>query len=252
VLFNFLCSDCLTPGDIQESYADNFNALESDSDMTLLDRRLQAAVDTIVDWATRKKLMIAPHESQVTLFTSWNKQLITRPDISIAGIPVPLVFHPKILGITFDSLLTFRYHLIDILLKMSQWLNILRAVSGSTWGHNRETLLTYRALVESVINYSCAIWFPVCKPSNVQKLQFVQNAAMGLITGCHKAASEDHLHAETELMPVADHLAMLCTQFLASYMRTAHPLHEVVKLPPGPRCNAKDRPMKENSVLQIW
>jgi hypothetical protein len=59
------------------------------------------------------------------------------------------------------------------------------------------------------------------------------------------AAPIDHLHAETKLMPVADHLAMLCVQFMASCMRPSHPSHELVKLPPGPRRNAQGRPLKE-------
>jgi hypothetical protein len=55
----------------------------------------------------------------------------------------------------------------------------------------------------------------------------------------------DHLHAETKLMPVADYLAMLCVQFLASCMRPSHSLHEFVKLPPGPRWNAHGSPLKK-------
>jgi hypothetical protein len=68
---------------------------------------------------------------------------------------------------------------------------------------------------------------------------------MRLIMGCHKAAPVDHLHAETKLMPVADHLAILCVQFLASCMRPSHPSYELVKLLPGPRRNAQGRPLKE-------
>jgi hypothetical protein len=68
---------------------------------------------------------------------------------------------------------------------------------------------------------------------------------MRLITGCHKARDIDHLHTETKLMPVAAHLNVLCTQFLSSCLRPSHPSHGVVKLPPGPRRNAKGRPLKE-------
>jgi hypothetical protein len=46
-------------------------------------------------------------------------------------------------------------------------------------------------------------------------------------------------------MPVAEHLSMLCAQFLANCLRPSHPSHEVVQIPPGPRTNASGRPMKE-------
>jgi hypothetical protein len=68
---------------------------------------------------------------------------------------------------------------------------------------------------------------------------------MRLIEGCHKAASISHLHAETKLMPVAEHLTMLCIQFLARCLSLSHPSHQTVLLPPGPRKNANGLPMKE-------
>jgi hypothetical protein len=242
VLSNFFVSDCLS---LAESYADDFN-IESDADLTLLSQKLQANVDAVVKWAIQKKLTIAPAKSQVTLFTPRNKQFGERLQISIEGVHVPLNLNPKILGLTFDPMLTFRNHLLDIAAKASQCLNILCAVCGFNWGHNKETLLlTYRALMELVMSYDCAVWFPNSKPTNIQKLQFTQNAAMRLITGCHKAAPVDHLHVETKLMPVADHLAMHCIQFLASCMRSSHPSNELVKLPPGPRRNAQGRHFKE-------
>jgi hypothetical protein len=152
----------------------------------------------------------------------------------------------KFLGVTFDRMYTFYYHILDIYTKACQRLNILRAMSGSAWGHDEQTLIiTYKALIESVLSYSCAVWFPNTKPTNIQKLQFVRNSAMQLITGCHKAAIINHFHSETKFMPVAAHLSMLCTKFLASCLCTSHPSHNVVKLPPGPRCNAPGRPLKE-------
>ena len=95
------------------------------------------------------------------------------------------------------------------------------------------------------MSYTAAIWYPNSKPSNVEKLQFIQNSAMRLITGCHKASSIDHLLTESKLMPVAEHLSMLCAQFLASCLRPTHPSYETVKIPTGPRTNASGRPMKE-------
>jgi hypothetical protein len=134
----------------------------------------------------------------MTLFTPWTKQVNVRPDIFINGVVVPLFKTPKILGVIFDTLFTFGPHIAAIAAKANQRLNILKAVSGSNWGHDKATLLiTYKALVELVFSYAAAIWYPNAKLSNVAKLQFVQNSAMRLITDCHKASFIAHLHAET-------------------------------------------------------
>jgi hypothetical protein len=101
-LFNFFISDCLSMSDILSSYADNFSALESDADLETLSRKLQEAVTPIVEWAARKKLTIAPAKLQVTLFTPFNKEYNSRPEVAIDGVDVPLYKFPKILGVTLD------------------------------------------------------------------------------------------------------------------------------------------------------
>jgi hypothetical protein len=82
-------------------------------------------------------------------------------------------------------------------------------------------------------------------------MQFIQNAALRLITGCHKASNISHLHAEAKLLPVAEHLSMLCAQFLASCMRSFHPSHDIVRIPPGPRTNKYGRPLKETLLSRF-
>jgi hypothetical protein len=142
--FNFVASDCPAIADILESYTDDFIVMESDSDLAELDRKLQASLTPIVEWAVRKKLCFAPS----------SKQYRTRPDISVDGIDVPLNQYPKILGVIFDPQFSFWYHILAIVAKCSQRLNLLKAVCGSTWGHDKQMLLiTYKALVESVISY---------------------------------------------------------------------------------------------------
>jgi hypothetical protein len=106
--------------------------VESDCDLAALDRKLQDSLTPIVEWAARKKLTIAPTKSQVMLFS---------PEIKIDNVDVPLNQFPKILGVTFDPQFSFRYHILAIVAKCSQRLNLLKAVCGSTWGHNTQMLL---------------------------------------------------------------------------------------------------------------
>ena len=69
------------------------------------------------------------------------------------------------------------------------------------------------------------------KPSTTTRLQSIQNSAMRLVSGSHKMASENHLHSETKMLPVRDHLSMLSAQYLASASRPDHPAHEPVSRP---------------------
>ena len=120
-------------------------------------------------------------------------------------------------------------------------------VSNNTWGFDMETLLlTYNTVIKPSFSYIVPIWGPNIKPSNVAKLQSCQNRGLRLVTGCHQATSVSHLHNETGVLPIQTRIDMLCSQFLASAMRTDHPSHETVLRHPGPRVNAKTgRPLKE-------
>jgi hypothetical protein len=148
--------------------------------------------------------------------------------------------------VTYDTQFTFGPHTDDKKTQSSQRVLTVSAVGGTTWGFDKETmLLTYKALVLPVFSYSPAVWVPNTKPSNIKKLQLVQNRCLRCITGCHQAASIDHLHEEAGILPVQDRLDMLCAQFLASAMRPMHPSHELVFLPPGPKKKKYGRPLKE-------
>jgi hypothetical protein len=204
-LFNFFVSDCPLLTNILLLYADYFSALESDSDLESLCWKLQEGITPITEWAARKKLKIAADKSQVILFTPHNLQFNSQPDVSINCVNVPLCRSPKILGVTFDTMFCFHKHILEIVAKATKRINLIKALSGSSWGQDKETLLlTFKALVESVFNYTAAIWFLNCKPSNIAKLETIQNEAMRLITGCHKASSIKNLHAECKLLPVVD------------------------------------------------
>jgi len=55
----------------------------------------------------------------------------------------------------------------------------------------------------------------------------VQNKALRPATGCHASASADHVHAETQILPVHQHLCLLATQLFARAMQEHHPSHAI-------------------------
>ena len=102
--------------------------------------------------------------------------------------------------------------------------NILKALAGTSWGQQKETIiLTYQALGRSVINYAAPIWAPVINDTTWKYLETPQNEAQRIATGCHKMAHTDHLHTETKLLPVKYHSELLAKQYWLSCHRPYHP-----------------------------
>ena len=96
-------------------------------------------------------------------------------------------------------------------------------------------MATYKSLISSLITYACPIWYPNISHTSVNKLQVLQNSALRIATGCVKMTSSDHLHSETKVLKVEEHLKMISFQLLATCLQPNHPSRQVVIADPGPR-----------------
>ena len=63
--------------------------------------------------------------------------------------------------------------------------NVLKALAGSNWGSDKETLLTtYQAIGRSILSYSCRVWTRSPMDTNWSRRQRAQNSALTIATGC--------------------------------------------------------------------
>ena len=68
---------------------------------------------------------------------------------------------------------------------MGPGMNIFKALAGTTWCQQSETLiLTHKSLLRSIIHYAAPVWYPNASRSNVEKLQKVKNNALCIALGC--------------------------------------------------------------------
>ncbi|CAG2101114.1 unnamed protein product, partial [Medioppia subpectinata] len=143
---------------------------------------------------------------------------------------------PSILGQQFDPKLTSSNNTRRKLTKTSRRLNSLKALTSSTWGQDKESLsLLYKQYIRPILEYSSPAWFPSLSPSNLKLLQTQQNKALRIITGCTLMTPIDHLHHETKILPLSDHLNMIGTQFFAKLTNPYHPANHLTLPPPCPR-----------------
>ena len=87
---------------------------------------------------------------------------------------------------------------------------MLKALTRSSWGHEKETLLmSYNAVGKSIVSYAAPVWSTNGSYSSFKKIQTAQSAALRTVTGAHKMASIDHLHQESLTLKVKDHSGMI-------------------------------------------
>ena len=149
-------------------------------------------------------------ESKTVVLAPWTKQVDQRLDVAIDDVTVPTVKNPRLLGVLLDPTFTFNAHAVHVARKCSSRLNLMRALSDTSFGHDKEVLLsTYKTYIRSVMDYAAPVVFPNYSASSIKRLQLIQNKALRLALGCHTAASVDHLHWEALELPVGDHLRLL-------------------------------------------
>src|SRR5437867_11444683 len=108
--------------------------------------------------------------------------------------------------------------------KADSSIRILKALTSTSWGKQKETLLaTYKTLVLPVIEYASTIWSPVISDTNLHKLQTTQNNALRVITGCTSDTNTQHLHQETKTLPLSNHLKLHASQLKQKPQLHTHP-----------------------------
>ena len=237
-LFNLYMSKMpQPPGNIKlVTYADDSNTLNSGTNINKICEDLNVYLDTLDTWFKSRNLFISPAKSSATLFTTSPHEVNLQLPIRINNEVVPTVKQPKFLGITFDNTMSFSYHTSNLKSRLQGKNNVLKALTGTTWGKDKEVLTTtYKAIGQSLINYGCPVWTPNLHDSHWKTLQTCQNSALKIITGCHKIASFEHIHSETKIMPVRDHCEMLSEQYLLATQQETHPNSIDLSSPPPAR-----------------
>ena len=131
--------------------------------------------------------LISAPKSSVTLFTPVPAQANTLPKIKIADSELPLVRSPKLIGVYLDTFFLFKKHCVQVTNRVSKRNNVLKALAGTNWGQQNETLLmTYKALGRSIANYAAPVWSINASESNIGKVQRAQN----------EASSHDHIRCQ--------------------------------------------------------
>ena len=218
-LFSFYLADMPRPTEPVKRicYADDITVCASGVKIPELKHKIIGYLTEMSCFLRDNLLLISTPKSTVTMFTSDTMQANTHPKIEISDAELPLVRKPKLPGVYLDTFFSFNVHCVQVANRVNKINNVLKA----HWGQQRETLLlTYKALGRSMDNYAEPVWKTDASYTSLEKIQRTENEALRIITGSHKMSSIDHLHSETKILLVKDHLNLLAVQYLVHWLDT--------------------------------
>ena len=217
-------------------YAVDITVWASGVEISELEHKVNIYLTEMSRFLRENSLLISATKSSVTLFTPDPTQANTHPKIKIADSELPLVRRPKLLGVYLDTFFSFNKHCVQVANRVSKRNNVLKALAGTNWGQQKETLLlTYKALGRSITNYDAPVWSTNASHTSLGKIQRTHNEALRIFTGSHKMSSIDHFHSETKIILVKDHLNLLSAQYLVHCLDTEIICHHITTMDHPPR-----------------
>ena len=122
-------------------YADDITVWASGPKIPQLESMINKYLRDVSIYLKDNSLLISAPKSTVTLFTPDKHQFQTHPNITLEDTQLPLECSPKILGVIMDTSLSFHKHCNYVSERIDKRNNMLKALAGSSWGQEKETLL---------------------------------------------------------------------------------------------------------------
>ena len=145
---------------------------------------IQPYLHKIYEWAITNNLYINTEKTITTLYTPDPAEYSTTLSLKLNNQTLPTTKHPKILGITLDPKLTFSQHINVTIIKAKQTLNILKALTSTKWGKQKELIVSiFKTFTQTILEYANTIWSPIISNTNIKNLQTIQNTALRIATG---------------------------------------------------------------------
>ena len=241
-LFNIYMSDLPTPPrDIHvTTYADDITIYSSDKNYTIAQQRLQPYLEDVQTWTKANDLKLNASKTMTTLFTPDPAEYRDELSLQLDNTRLPTIRNPKILGLTFDPKLTFNEHIKTSKDKAEKTINILKALTSTHWGKNKETLInTYKTVTRPILEYAGTIYAPIISDKQLTALQVTQNQGLRIATGCTSDTNINHIHDETKILPIEKHLRLHSSQLRQKASHPDHPLHRLTTQPQPPRLKKK-------------
>ena len=251
-LFKYYIADMPmpTPPVKRVCYADDITVWISGPKIPQLESMINSYLRDVGIYMKENSLLISAPKSTVALFTPNKHQFQTHLDITLENTQLPLERIPKILGVIMDPPLSFHKHCNYVLDRIDKRNNMLKALAGSSWGQEMETLLlTYNALGKSITSYAAPVWSTNAGDTIFKKIQTAHNVALGTLTGAHTMASIDHLHQESLTLNVKDHSDMLSAQYFVNRLEENHVCHDITTQEPRPKPMKKTLLFKHHSTV---
>ena len=151
-------------------FADDSSLWKSGRNFHKIIKSLQTKLDQVEKWCEKWGFILSQEKTIAVIFSRKRGESNHTPNLILNGEPIEWKNEVKFLGTIFDSRLTWASNINHIVKKCQKRINLMRCLTGSTWGADKKCLLIiYKALIRSVTDYGCVAYNTVS--DNIKSLR---------------------------------------------------------------------------------
>ena len=173
---------------------------------------LQQSLTELENWAKNWGFRFSVCKTKALIFS--HKKIENQLNLKLNNQDIEYVSQFKFLGLIFDNKFTWNAHVNYIEANCNKRMNLLKFVSGTKWGVNRNSLYKlYTAFILSKIDYGCEFYYSTSQ-QNRYKLDQIQYKCLRLCTGAFKSTPINILLITNKEKPLEIRRKELQTKFL--------------------------------------
>jgi ribonuclease HI len=203
LLFILMNNDFPTINDLTTQtslFADDSAIWKSGRNLKTLYTAIQNQLNKISAWCMKWGFIINTKKTVAMIFT--RRRIKENTVLMLNKKPITKVTQAKFLGLIFDPKLTWNNHINYLVAKCQSRINLLRSLSGQTWGASKKALLSvYRTLIRSKLDYGSEL-FHTASQYLLKKLDVIQSKCLRICCGAMHQTPIIALEQECGEMPL--------------------------------------------------
>lgn len=191
-------------------YADDTAILASSKKIALMNSHLQQHLYLLEDWFTKWRIKVNASKSQAVFFS--RSFLIAPPPLHLNGTHIAYSREAKYLGVILDRRLTWKSHFSYAIQKTHFAVNSISSLIYNPNLSIDNKILLYKTVIRPILLYAAPVW-GCAAPSNLQKLQTVQNKTLRKIRRADWYHRNSRIHSDFRIYPIRHEIQKLATNF---------------------------------------